>query len=216
MNNNTEKYQNKYRIKSARAPWWNYNGNGTYFITICCKNRTPYFGEIQNGRMQLNKYGQIANDCWTAIPEHFKYAELGLFVIMPDHVHGIISIDMGDSNYGRNNNDPRNINDACVPSPVETLHTRSLQGTVQYNDTQISRRDLLLQIQPKPHSLPTIIRSYKSAVSKTIHEFDKSFTWQSRYYDRIICNDDEYQRISEYIIKNPMKWELLYKDSNDA
>jgi REP element-mobilizing transposase RayT len=285
INNKFEKYQNKYRIKSARAPWWDYNGNGTYFITICCKNRIPYFGKIQNGRMQLNKHGQVANDCWANIPNHFPFAELGWFVIMPDHVHGIISVNM--DGYNRNNkmgygnktldnnkngddnitggnkitaqyHDTHNettrglINARNLDNSrgiVETAHARSLQSditiksdiskpgtdiksdienvskitkqqlssqTIQYNDAKISRRDLLLEIQPSPHSLPTIIRSYKSAVSKSIHEFDKTFKWQSRYYDHIIRNNDEYQRITEYIVKNPMTWELIYKDFNYA
>jgi REP element-mobilizing transposase RayT len=88
-----EKFKNKYRTTSARAKWWNYSANGGYFVTICTKNRRDYFGNIIRDKLYLSKIGQIANDCWMQIPNHFPFVKLGQFVIMPNHVHGIIVID---------------------------------------------------------------------------------------------------------------------------
>ena len=88
-----EKYQNKYRIKTTRAPWWDYGSNAAYFVTICTKNKVHYFGEVVHGRMQLSDMGKIADDCWLAIPDHFPFVKLGNHVIMPNHTHGIIIID---------------------------------------------------------------------------------------------------------------------------
>src|SRR5690606_6294128 len=102
-----KKYQNKYRISSARAPFWDYGWNAAYFVTICTQNRIRWFGEIvetQNfstpKQIQLSEIGKIAEQCWQEIPGHFPFVKLGAFVIMPDHVHGIVIIDKPDD--GRN------------------------------------------------------------------------------------------------------------------
>ncbi|GHT51646.1 hypothetical protein FACS189440_20910 [Bacteroidia bacterium] len=106
-----EKFQNQYRISSARAQWWNYGWNAAYFITICTANREHYFGEIVNGNMQLSEIGEIANVLWNEIKNHAKNIELDAFCIMPNHVHGILIL----------------TNDENVPNRVETRHALSLQ-----------------------------------------------------------------------------------------
>ncbi|WP_338841665.1 hypothetical protein [Flavobacterium ginsenosidimutans] len=87
------KFQNKYRISSIRAQWWDYGWNGAYFITICTQDRKHYFGEIQNNKMILSGVGIIADLLWHQIPIHHKNVELGDFVVMPNHIHGILIID---------------------------------------------------------------------------------------------------------------------------
>ncbi len=86
------KFKDKYRIESARAKWWDYNGEGSYFITICTKDRNHYFGEISNGEMHLSRTGVIADVLWREIPNRNKNVKLGEFVVMPDHIHGIIDV----------------------------------------------------------------------------------------------------------------------------
>ena len=92
MHATNNKFKNKYRISSNRLANWNYGQNGYYFITICTKNRKNYFGEIINKRMSLSNVGTIANQSWLAIPQHFSNVILDEFVIMPNHVHGILII----------------------------------------------------------------------------------------------------------------------------
>ena len=87
------KYQEKYRIASARLAGWDYGSNAAYFITICTKNREHAFGEVMDGEVILTALGQITWDCWHAIPDHFPFVKLGEFVAMPNHVHGIVVID---------------------------------------------------------------------------------------------------------------------------
>ncbi len=100
-----EKYKNKYRIKSIRLENWDYGSNGAYFITICTHNRIHFFGSIKNAEMQLSAIGQMAKKYWHKIPEHFPFVKLGAFVVMPDHIHGIIIIDKNDDGrYGKNEN----------------------------------------------------------------------------------------------------------------
>jgi putative transposase len=78
--------------KLPRLPGYDYSQNGAYFITICTLNRHSIFGEVLTGEMQLNTCGEIAQNCWDDLPNHYKHIELDAFVIMPNHVHGIVLI----------------------------------------------------------------------------------------------------------------------------
>jgi len=89
-------YKNKYRIASASAPWWDYGWNAPYFITICTQNRSYYFGDIINGSMRLSHAGVLADVLWYQIPHHAHHIELGAFVVMPNHIHGILILNNAD------------------------------------------------------------------------------------------------------------------------
>lgn len=91
------KFKNAYRIETTRLKNWDYGSHGLYFVTICTKNKQPYFGRITNNvemqnfaSLQPTIMGNIAQQYWNEIPKHFPFAELDAFVIMPDHVHGIL------------------------------------------------------------------------------------------------------------------------------
>ncbi|NLU39960.1 MAG: transposase [Bacteroidales bacterium] len=88
-----DKFQNRYRIPSARAAWWDYSQPGAYFVTICTHNRIHSFGEIINHQMNLSPIGEYAQQCWDEIPNHFPHAKLGAFQVMPNHIHGIIIVE---------------------------------------------------------------------------------------------------------------------------
>jgi REP element-mobilizing transposase RayT len=85
-------FQNRYRIPTARLQNWDYGRNAAYFITICTLHRECWFGHIQNGNMILSEFGNIANWYWQDIPIHFPFVKLGEFIVMPNHIHGIIII----------------------------------------------------------------------------------------------------------------------------
>jgi len=86
-------YKGKYRIESTRLKNWDYSRDGNYFITICTQNRAHFFGEIVNHKMILSQTGRFAEKHWLEIPAHFSFASLDAFVVMPDHIHGIVVID---------------------------------------------------------------------------------------------------------------------------
>ena len=90
------KYNNKYRIQSIRLANWDYRSNGAYFITICTKNRIHYFGEIKNGKMQLSNIGIIADILWCEIKYHIPGIQLREFIVMPNHIHGILILNNKD------------------------------------------------------------------------------------------------------------------------
>ena len=117
----TEKFQDKYRIPSSRLQHWNYGWDAAYFVTICTKDRECFFGEIINGAMKLSGNGIIADVLWYEIKNHAKNIELGEFIVMPNHMHGIIILD--------GNNDSQVLN-------VETGHALSLQSTPSPTDPQ--------------------------------------------------------------------------------
>ena len=85
-------FRNKYRIESTRYRGYDYSSPGKYFITICTKNKIRYFGKIDNGKMILSETGQIAEKFWREISDHFPNIKLDEFIIMPDHIHGILII----------------------------------------------------------------------------------------------------------------------------
>ena len=105
MNNSSGKYRNKYRIPSARAIWHNYNA-GIYFITICTANKVHYFGEIINDEMQVSAVGKYVTQNIKNISIHYPYAEIPLYVVMPNHIHLMVVINEdskeGDCSDGEN------------------------------------------------------------------------------------------------------------------
>lgn len=192
------KFQNKYRNESARAQWWNYGDNAAYFITICTQHREHYFGEIiQNKdikRMDLNEMGQIALNYWSEIPHHFPYAKLGAFIVMPNHVHGIIIIDK--PNQPASSVVGTRLIASLPPQRLEdTFTTEPIKGGVTGNKN------------PMMHdNISRIIRWYKGRCTFEIRKNNPQFTWQSRFHDHIIRTDESYQKIHNYIENNVLNW----------
>ena len=193
-----EKYQNKYRIQFARLQGYDYTQEGLYFITICTHNREHYFGEIIDKKMQLSNIGVLADVFWYEIKNHTKNVELHQFVVMPNHVHGVLEI------VGKRDDvsDDTNV-DTDVDTSVETMHV-----------VETMHASSLQQISPKPGSVSRIIGAYKSAVTKHAHRLGYDFEWQSRFYDHIIRNNSDFKRIENYIINNPQNWteDKFYKE----
>ena len=127
-NEMSKKFRNKYRIRSHRLPGYDYSSEGVYFITIVTKNRKHFFGEITDGEMILNALGKMAEKFWRDIPQHFAFVRLDEFVIMPNHVHGVLFID-GYKNIDTDNVADNNVNraDNVADNVVETLHATSLR-----------------------------------------------------------------------------------------
>ncbi|NER98776.1 MAG: transposase [Symploca sp. SIO1B1] len=181
-------YKGKYRVKSTRLPNRDYGANGWYFVTICTRNQTSFFGEIIEGQIKLSAIGKIAQQFWAEIPKHFKDVHIDAYVIMPNHIHGIVIIDR-----------PHNV-ETCQqpfghPSAGTSLHSTSIDQSNKFGPL-------------KRGSLQAIMNAYKSSVTrwcrKNGHDY---FGWQPRFYDHIIRADDSLDRIRKYIVNNPAKWE---------
>ena len=85
-------YQNKYRVESARLKDWDYSTSAWYYVTINSKNHQIWFGKIVDGKMKLNEFGEVVDEYWNKIPDHNSGVELDEYVLMPNHIHGIIII----------------------------------------------------------------------------------------------------------------------------
>jgi REP element-mobilizing transposase RayT len=159
-----------------------------YFVTICTRNREHYFGEIilnQEGEaiLQPTLIGEIAHSEWYKCVElrPDMNLELGEFVVMPNHIHGIVMI-------GRNEfNTPTATNKNILIEPQTDIAYKNSFG-------------------PQRKNLSSILRGYKSAVTVAARNFNIEFEWQSRFHEHIIRSMDDYYRISNYIINNPSKW----------
>ncbi len=199
----TDKFQNKYRIASARLQNWDYGNDGAYFITICTQNREHYFGEIGNGIMHLSNLGVIADIFWHEIKHHAQNVELDAFVVMPNHIHGILILN------DNKNNIENHSTDNFVDGIVETRHALSLQYHQQSPPSQQPEKTIgqqRFQNQGK-NTVSSIIGGYKSAVTKNARRLGFTFAWQTRFYDHVIRTDADYQRIKNYIYSNPENWQ---------
>ncbi len=169
----------------------NYSSPGVYFVTICTQRKEFYFGKIMNGKMHQSEIGKMVEFYWTLIAEHFPFVRLGEYIIMPNHIHGIIYIGNGMNNL-KNNVDTECRDVACYV-PMQS---------------KMKKGEYMSSISPKSGTLSAIIRSFKSAVTRWCNRNHLSyFAWQPRFYDRIIKNQIEYRKIKDYIIQNPSKWD---------
>lgn len=185
-----KKFQNKYRTESIRLTNWDCRNNADYFVTICTKDKKCFFGDIEmnantkQNRMRFSKMGDFAYNFWMEIPDHFPFVKLDAFVVMPNHVHGIITI-----NHDRN---------------VALQH---FHYNISTNDIPSGKNEKMSKISPKKGSLSSVIRSYKSAVTKNARQIDPKFSWQSLFHDHIIRNPFALHRIRNYINNNPDNWD---------
>ena len=188
-----EKYQNKYRITSARLKNWDYASCAAYFITICTANREHFLGQIIGGKMNLSVLGSVVEQEWIKTIEIRPDMNLSLgdYVVMPNHFHGIIFI--GANEFNTNGNSPV-IGNYC---------SDAMHGVATIISVCTKNKNT---VGPQYKNLASIMRGFKSAVTTFARKNDLPFDWQPRFHDHIIRNEIEYNRISNYIINNPSKW----------
>ena len=207
--------------RSIRLKGYDYSKAGLYFITICCQDRINRFGQVINGEMILNKFGLIAYNEWIKLADRFSNFELDVFQIMPNHIHGIISLLPVGSGLAL---DPENSIEENPAASGLAPDVFIIDGQPRNIDGQ--PRGLPQRLpQPEPQELPQplvqqgkssisdIVGAYKSIVANGCLKIYKSRDevmgkfWQRNYYEHIIRNEFAYYNISEYIINNPIKWE---------
>lgn len=158
--------------RSVRLLEYDYSFPGSYYVTICTRDKRHLFGRILNDQMRRNDCGEIAHREWFRSAELRQDIALDAFIVMPNHVHGIIIIRRG------------------IP-PTRDAPTVERFGKLVAG------------------SLPTLVRAYKSAVTKSINESlntPGSPVWQRNYYEHVIRDEEEMNRIREYIMTNPLRW----------
>ena len=170
----------KHHRRSIRLKNYDYSKSGAYFVTVCTKDRQCLFGKIFDGNMILNEFGKIVYDEWFLSVKIRNEIELyeNEFVVMPNHIHGIVWINADN-----------------------ILHNGNIVGATGRSP---------LQYGPPKKSLSSFVAGYKSAVTKQINQFRKTpgvSVWQRNYYEHIIRNEIELNKIRNYILNNPHNWE---------
>ena len=182
-----EKFRNKYRVNSTRLEGYDYGKGGAYFITICVKDNLHCFGKVIEKdnfcSVELTELGSIAEENFKKIAQLHPYALTDQFIVMPNHIHGIIAILDEQNAYDLNN-----------VSPLSA-----------YKNT----------FGPQRKNIPSIIRGYKSSVKSYALKNNILFEWQSGYYDRVIRDHTELEKIQQYISENPLKWTFKKDNTQD-
>ncbi|MDD5455878.1 MAG: hypothetical protein PHV30_02460 [Candidatus Margulisbacteria bacterium] len=186
-----------YNRRSIRLKGYDYTQSGAYFITLCTQDRKHLFGEIVNHEIKLNDLGVIAARCWLEIPVHYPKVQLDEYIIMPNHIHGILIV--GESFSSREE-----------LSPIVRANNYSPQpGWPQPGWPQPGWPQPDVSSNPKGTSrtIGAIVRGYKIGVTKWAKE-NKAFEkiWLRNYYEHIIRNELELTRIRGYIKNNPLNW----------
>jgi REP element-mobilizing transposase RayT len=179
--------------RSPRAAWWHYGWSGAYFITICTAQRQPFFGAVAQGKMQLSPVGILADVLWHEVPHHAHHVELGPFVVMPNHVHGILWLAPEEEPEGT---------DLGAGHAVGSRHALTLPPPPP--PSLVAQR---YRNQGK-NTVSSIVGSYKAAVTRHCRRLGlcEGFGWQRSFHDHIIRNLQAYDQIAQYIDANPENW----------
>lgn len=181
--------------KSYRAKWHNYSGS-EYFVTFCTYERRHYFGEVRNGQTELTKVGKYLKTEIEKVQDFYPYAEIPIYVIMPDHVHLIMEIHK--DTWNRENADATNPDADAINHNTDAINRVPTGGITGKKNPMLNA------------TLGTVVRGLKARVTQFARQNNIPFKWQPRYHDRIIRNRDEMNKIAKYIELNPAKWELQY------
>jgi len=176
--------------RSIRAKYYDYTTAGAYFVTICVQDRTNLLGEIRNAEVNLSPAGQMVQEIWLQLPAHYPGVALDEFIVMPNHVHGIIIL-TGNMIVGAA---PR----GC-PNP---------------ENTTLGQPQGVAPTKPMPLSLPDLVHRFKSFSTAKYRQGVTTdswprFTgtlWQRNYYEHIIRNDAALDKIRDYITGNLWNW----------
>lgn len=166
----------RHHRRSIRLKGYDYTQPGAYFVTIVAHGQGCILGEIVDGNMRPNELGDIVQAAWQDLPTHYPHVQLDEFVVMPNHVHGIIVL-------------------------------TEIVGRGGSPDPPLLQPD---RTKPVRHGLPEIVRAFKSFSARRINQILKNEgapVWQRNYYERIIRNTTEWERIRIYIQNNLVQWD---------
>jgi len=164
------------RRHSLRLQDYDYSQEGAYFVTICTQKKVTVLGQIVDGVMQLNRFGNVVNRCWLGIPHHFPNVEIDTFVVMPNHFHGIIAL-IGNCRGEVTSPTPK----GAATAPLRRYTLGQIMAYFKYQTTKF-----INQICHTPGNR----------------------IWQRNYYEHVIRNENDLNDIRQYILDNPVKWDM--------
>lgn len=184
---NSNKPPLRQRKASIRMPDFNYSNDGLYFVTSCLQDRICHFGQVIDGEMRLNEFGQIAHDQWHWMVNRYPYVASHAFVVMPNHIHGVLEINRGF------------LLELGLKVRIDRMIEKDNRSALDVGKPI----DETIKIKP----LNQLLGVYKTTSSKLIHLAGlEEFKWQRSYHDHVIRAEDAYERIVAYIQTNPLRW----------
>lgn len=177
MTDDSERHRRSIRLKG-----YDYSWAGVYFVTICTDGRKSLFGEVKNGQMVLNRFGEMVTKWWLKIPEKFENTQIDEFVVMPNHFHGIVMLVGADP--------------SVCPSAGEPVR----QAKGERTDSSLPKIIQWFKTMTANEYLRIIKEQNLKQVSGRL--------WQRNYYEHIIRSEESLNKIREYIVANPWQWEL--------
>jgi len=183
----------RHHRRSIRLKGYDYARAGAYFVTLCIYRRECLLGDVINGEMVLNEFGRAVCDHWEWIPKQYPHVDLDEWIVMPNHMHGIIvMVDddcRGDSRIAPTRIAPTRIAPTRI-APTRTAPTRTAPT-----------------VKRKP--LGRLVGAFKTVSAKHINRLRRTPGapfWQRNYHERIIRDEDELNHIRWYIVNNPLRW----------
>jgi len=184
---------NSHDRRSIRLPYYDYAQAGAYFVTVCTESHACWFGCVADGQMRLNRLGEIADECWREIPVHFADVELDAFIVMPNHVHGIIVITdaTGATSIRATHASPLRLPNGPKPRSIGTIiGSYKSAASKRINETR---------------GTPGVRTTHASPLQ----------VWQRNYYEHIIRSQESLNRIRQYVMDNPASW-MLDRENPEA
>jgi REP element-mobilizing transposase RayT len=209
------------RRKSVRLSGYDYTQPGAYFVTLCTRNREHLFGEIIDGKMHWNDFGCIAHETWEWLTRQYPYVELDEWIVMPNHIHGMITI---HSNCGRGRSRPAStvgnhlidppaptVGNHLIDPPAPTVGNHLIDPPAPtFGNHLIDPPAVTIDDSKKRKPLGDLIGAFKTVSAKRINLLRKTpgvQIWQCNYYEHIIRSEAAWNRIRVYIVNNPLRWD---------
>ncbi len=182
------------RRRSLRLPAYDYAQAGAYFITICTRNRERVLGEVVDGRMRPNEFGDLAGHTWEGLPRHYPGVRLDAWVVMPNHLHGILMLDDAGSERVQRVD--------SIPDHTGVRGEEVVGGAPRAG------------LKPAPtsrHGVPEIVRGFKTFSARRINVLRGTVGvpfWQRGYFEHVVRDQSGLDRIRRYIEENPLRWDI--------
>ena len=193
--------------RSIRLKGYDYSHTGAYFVTICTQNREYLFGDVLDGKMALNDAGQMIEKWWNKLSQKYGDVWIDTYVVMPNHFHGIITITT--NTVGAN---------PCIRPDETNPCIRPNTGDHVTRGENITGENTVSPLQGLGKYISWFKRMSTNEYIRGVKQRGWSpfpgKLWQRNYYDHIIRNESELERIREYIVNNPLKWESDRENRN--
>ncbi len=183
--------------KSPRLGWHDYS-EGAYFVTACTRHKVHYFGEIDDAKMRFSPIGESLDRAIREVNAHYEYAEVPLYVVMPNHFHAIIFV----------NQDSKHLREVVVPAWLQERRDLAACAAGFIPEASAVAGNLKPVFGGNPSLLAAVVGGIKAAVTRFAKANALPFEWQPRFHDHIIrsWHSPKSRAIYDYIENNPARW----------